>query len=128
MALAPGLERVDHRPQALTDLRQAVFDPRRYLGIHFSDHKMVVLQRAELLCEHALGDPGHPPPQLAETLGAGLQVVQDDALPFAVDQVERSFDRAARPMGEITPFHGSFPNSIQTGTSSLNLQYLPFRC
>jgi hypothetical protein len=42
--------------------------------------------------------PG-PPPQLAETLGAGLQVVQDDALPFAVDQIERCFDRGSRADG-----------------------------
>jgi hypothetical protein len=56
---------------------------------------------------------------------AGLQVEQDDAFPLAVDQVERRLDRAAGPVGKIPPFHGLFPNSIQTGTSSLNLQYLP---
>jgi hypothetical protein len=62
-------------------------------------------------------------------LRACLQVEQNDALPLAVDQIERRFDRAARPVGEIPPFHGAFPgvfsNSIQTGTISLNLQYLP---
>ncbi len=84
----------------------------------------VLLQRAKLLCQHALGDAGHPPPQFAEALGAALQVIEDDALPLAVDQVERRLDRAAGPVGKIAPFHAGFPNSIQTGTSSLNLQYL----
>jgi hypothetical protein len=82
---------------------------------------------ARLLCEHALGDAGHPPSQLPKTLAAGLQVEQNDAIPLAIDQIERRFDRAARSMGKIPPFHGCFPISIQTGTSSLNLQYLPIR-
>src|SRR6202047_12103 len=125
MALPPRLQRVDHRTQALTDLRQAIFHPGRHLGIDLADHQIVVLERAELFCQHALGDAGHPPPQLAETLGAVLQVIQDDALPLAIDQIERRFDRAARPMSKIPPFHGSFSNSIQTGTISPNLQYLP---
>jgi hypothetical protein len=54
-----------------------------------------------------------------------LQVIEDDALPLAIDQIERRFNRAAGPVGEIPPFHGSFSNSIQTGTISLYLQYLP---
>ena len=129
MALTPCPERLDHRTQALADARQGVFDPGRHLGIDLADHKLVVLERAKLLGQHALGNPGHPPPQLPEALGAGLQMEQDDALPLAVDQVERRFDRATRPMGKIPPFHMQFPrpfsNSIQTGTSSPNLQYLP---
>ena len=128
MALAPGLERIDHRTQALADLRQGVFDPRRHLGIDLADHQFVVLQRAKLFGQHALGDAGHPPPQLAKSLGAALQMEQDDALPLAVDQVEGRFHGAAGPMGKISPFHCvflRFPNSIQTGTSSPNLQYLP---
>ena len=51
---------------------------------------------------------------------------QNDAFPLAVDQVERRLHRAARPMGKILPFHLIFSNSIQTGTSYPNLQYLPF--
>src|SRR6267143_3291120 len=125
MALAPRPQRLDYGPQALADVRQGVFDPRRHLGIDLPDHELVVLERTKLLGQHALGNPRHPPPQLPETLGAGLQVEQDDALPLAVDQVERRFNRAARPVGKIQPFHGAFSNSIQTGTSSLNLQYLP---
>jgi len=58
-------------------------------------------------------------------LRAGLQVEQNDALPLAVDQIEGGFDRAAGPMGKIPPFHGVFSNSTQTGTISLDLQYLP---
>src|SRR5437879_2042410 len=108
MALTPCPERVDHRPEALADVRQGVFDPRRYLGIDLADHKLVVLERAKLLGQHALGNPGHPPPQYPETLGAGLQVEQDHAFPLAVDQIERCFDRAARPMGKIPPFHEVF--------------------
>src|SRR5438552_240487 len=41
-----------------------------------------------------------------------LQVVEDDAFPLAVDQDERRFDRTARPMGEIPPFHGLFPGIL----------------
>jgi hypothetical protein len=70
-------------------------------------------------------DPRHPPPQLAEALGAILQVVEDDTLPLAIDQIERRFNRAARPVGKIPSFHGIVSNSIQTGTISPNLQYLP---
>jgi hypothetical protein len=85
---------------------------------------MVLLERAQLLGQHSLGDAGHPPPQLAKALRPRLQMEQDHALPLTVDQVERCLDRAAWPMGKIPPFHGDFSNSIQTGTSSPNLQYL----
>jgi hypothetical protein len=37
-----------------------------------------------------------------------LQVEEDHALPLTVDQIERRFDRAARPMGKIPPFHVGF--------------------
>src|SRR5215475_576029 len=131
MALAPGLQRIDHRPQALPDLRKAIFHPRRHLGIDLADDQPVVLQRAKLLCQHALGDPRHPLAQLAETLGAALQMEQDHTLPLAVYQIECRLDRTTRPMGEIPSFHRAvlwaFPDSIQTGTISLNLQYLPIR-
>src|SRR6267378_1908923 len=125
MALSPRLQAIDHRTQAFTDLRQAIFDPRRHFGIDLADHQMVVLERTELLGQHALGNAGHPPPQFAEALGAMLQVIEDDAFPLAIDQIERRFNRAAWPVGEIPPFHGSFSNSIQTGTISPYLQYLP---
>ena len=128
MPLAPGLQRIDHRPQALADLGQGIFDPRRHLGIDLADHEIVVLQRTELFGQHALGNTRHPPPQLAKALGAGLQMEQDHALPLAIDQVERRFDRAARPVGKILAVSSRFPefsNSIQMGTISLNLQYLP---
>jgi hypothetical protein len=52
-------------------------------------------------------------------------VIEDDAFPLAIDQIERRLNRATRPVGKIPPFHGVFSNSIQTGTISLNLQYLP---
>ena len=68
----------------------------------------VVLERAELFGQHALGDAGHPPPQLAEALRAILQVIEDDAFPLAVDQIERRLDRAAWPVREIPPFHACF--------------------
>ena len=76
--------------------------------IDLADHEPVLFQRAELLGQHALGDAGHPPPQLAEALGAILQMVEDDALPFAVDQIEGRLDRAARPARKISPFHRLF--------------------
>src|SRR5205814_8342149 len=104
---------------------EAVFDPRWHLGIDGADDQAIILQRAQLLGQHALGDAGHQPPQLAKALGAALEVVEDDALPLAVDQIEGRLDGAARPMREIPPFHACFPNSIQTGTNSQNLQYLP---
>src|SRR5262245_39981080 len=127
MAFAPGLQRINDRAQALADLRQAIFDPRRYLGVDLADDQPVLLQCAELLGQHALGDPRHPLAQLAETLRAALQVKEDHTLPLAVDQIERRLDRAARPMGKISPLHGGFSNSIQTGTISPNLQYLPIQ-
>ena len=76
--------------------------------------------------EWIVGGAWHPPSQLAKALGAGLQMKQNDAFPLAVDQVERHLYRAARPMGKILPLHLRFSNSIQTGTSYPNLQYLPF--
>ena len=91
--------------EALADLGQAVFDPRRHLGIDLADDQPVVLQRAELLGQHALGDPRHPSPELAEALVPLLQVVQDDTLPLAVDQIEGCFHCAAGPAPEIPPFH-----------------------
>src|ERR1700744_1695022 len=127
MLLAPLFQRIDDRAQALADLGEAIFHPRRYLGIYLSDDEPVLLQRAELLGQHALGNPGHPATQFAKALSAGLQMKQDHALPLAIDQVERCLDRAAWPMPEIPAFHADFPNSIQTGTISLNLQYLPRR-
>src|SRR5205823_5038675 len=108
MALAPRPQRLDYRPQALADVRQGVFDPRRHLGVDLADHKLVVLERAKLLGQHALGNPRHPPSQRPEALGASLQMEQDHALPLAVDQIERRFDRAAGPMGKIPPFHEAF--------------------
>src|SRR6266436_10269831 len=125
MALAPGLQRIDDRTQALADLGQAVFHPRRHLGVDLADDQPALLQRTQLLGQHPLGDPRHPLAQLAETLRAALQVEKYHALPFAVDQIECRLDRAARPMGKISPFHGVFLNSIQTGTISPFLQYLP---
>src|SRR4029079_8682388 len=125
MALAPRPQRIDHRAQALADVRQGVFDPRRHLGIDLADHEPVVLERAKLLGQHALGNPWHPPPQLPKKLGAGLQMKQDHPFPLAVEQIEYGCDRAPRPMGKIPPLHGLSSNSIQTGTSSPYLQYLP---
>src|SRR5271156_4827628 len=109
MALAPGLQRIDHGAQALTGLRQAILHPRRHLGIDFSDDQPVILQRAELFRQHALGDSGHKPAQLAEALGTVLQVEQDHPLPLAVDQIKRRLDRAAGPMRKIPPLHEVFP-------------------
>src|SRR5579859_1085474 len=128
MALAPGFERIDHRTQGLTDLGETIFHPRRYLGIDLSDDEPVVLKRAQLLGQHPLGDAGHPPAQFAKTLRARLQVEQDHALPLAVDEVQRRFDSAAWSMREISPFHAESSDSIQTGTISLKLQYLPTWC
>ena len=108
MALAPGLEGVDDRTQALADLRQPVFDPRRHLRIDLADHEPVLLQRAKLLGQHALGNAGHPPPQFTEALCAVLQMVEDDAFPFAVDQIEGRLDRAAGLTRKISPFHPQF--------------------
>src|SRR6266849_4994510 len=125
MAFAPRLQGIDHRAQAFADLRQAIFNPRRHFSIDLADHQMVILQRTELFGQHTLRDARHPPPQLAKALGAVLQMVEDDTLPLAIDQVERRFDRAARPVGKIPSLHGAFSNSIQTGTISPNLQYLP---
>src|SRR6185369_12971647 len=109
MALPPGLEDIDHRPQALADLRQAVLNPRRHLRIDLADHQTVVLQRTQLLGQHALGDSRHLAPEFAEALDAVLQVIEDDPLPLAINQIERRFDRAAGPVGEIAAFHGDFP-------------------
>src|SRR5260370_6383732 len=109
MAFSPRLQGVDRRTQAFTDLRQAIFDPRRNFRIDLADLQLVVLERAELFGQHALGNAGHPPPQLTKTLGAILQVIEDHAFPLAVDQIERRFDRATRAMGEIPSFHRFFP-------------------
>src|SRR6185312_1039102 len=109
MALAPRPQRLDDGTQALADFGQRIFDPWRHLGIDLADHQLVVLERPELLGQHPLGNPGHPPPQLAKPLGAGLQMKQDDTLPLAVDQVERRLYRTTGSMGKITPFHGPFP-------------------
>src|ERR1035438_6962589 len=140
MALAPGLEHIDHGTQALANLRQGVFNPRRHLGIDLADDQPVILERAQLFGQHALGNPGHPSPQLTKALSAVLQVKQDDAFPLAIEQIERRLDRAAGPRRKIPPFHevfldfswtlflGPFSNSIQTGTISPNLQYLPRWC
>ena len=72
MAFAPGLQNIDHRPQALANLGQAVFDARRHLGIDGADDQAVVFEGAQLLGQHALGNAWHPPPQFAEALGAAL--------------------------------------------------------
>src|SRR5260370_32652539 len=128
MAFAPRLQSIDHRTQALTDLGQPIFDPRRHFGIDLADHQTVVLERTKLLGQHALRDARHPAPQLAETLGAILQVIENDAFPLTIDQIERRFHRAARPAGEIPSFHEVSSNSIQSGTISPNLQYLPKLC
>jgi hypothetical protein len=58
-----------------------------------------------LLGQHALGDAGHQAAQLAETPRAALEVIEDHALPLAVDQVQRRFHRTAGPVREIPPFH-----------------------
>ena len=63
---------------------------------------------AKLLGQHALGNAGHPPPQFAEALGAILQMIEDDALPFAVDQIEGRLDRAAGHARKISPFQPLF--------------------
>src|SRR5579871_1148672 len=106
MALSPSLQRIDHGAQALADLRQTIFNSGRHLGIDLADDQTVVLERPELLCEHALGNAGHPTAQLTEALSAAaLQVKEDDALPFSVDQIERRLDRAAGAMREIPSFH-----------------------
>jgi len=62
MALAPGFENVDHRPQALADIRQGVVHPRRHFGIDLANDNAIILQRAKLFCEHALGDARHQSP------------------------------------------------------------------
>src|SRR5581483_6267039 len=125
MALAPGLQRVDDRAQTLADFGQAVVDTRRHFGIDLADNQPVVLERAELLGQHPLRNPRHPPPQLTKTLRTVLQMKEDHPFPLAVDQVEGGFNRAPRPLGKIASFHVGFLDSIQTGTISPKLQYLP---
>src|SRR5262249_4501885 len=109
MVFAPGSQRLDDRPQTFADLGKAVLHPWRHLGIDLSDDQPVVFQSAQLLCEHTLGDSGHTPPQFAKALRARLQVKEDDAFPFAIDQIERGLDCAARSMRKITPLHWCFP-------------------
>src|SRR5262249_25896253 len=129
MALAPGFQRIDHGFETLADFGQTIFHARRHFGIDLSDDEPVLLQRTKLLGQHALGNPRHPPAQLAEALGTRLQMKQDHALPLAVDQVEGRLHRTARPTSEILALHQGFLEdssiSIQTGTISPNLQYLP---
>src|SRR5581483_5897272 len=115
MALAPGFQRVDDGPQGFADLGEAIFHPRRHLGIDLSDDEPVALERAQLFGEHALGDAGHPAAQLAEALRARLQMKQNHALPLAIDQVKGGFHRAARPMREILAFHADFPMVSKQG-------------
>src|SRR5215472_4838709 len=120
MALAPRLQRIDHGLETHSYLGKAIFHPWRDLGVDLSNDQPVVFERAKLLGQHALGDPGHPPPQLAKALSARLQMKEDDALPFAVDQIEGGLDGTARPVSEIAAFHVHFSakisNSSRMGT------------
>lgn len=59
------------------------------------------------------GNPRPPPPELVEADGVFEQMIEDHGLPLAVDQIERSFHRAARPAREIPSLHEGFPGFSQ---------------
>src|SRR5450631_1006137 len=94
--VAPGLERHDDWFETPAAHGQTVFHLGRHLRVDFSDDQSVGLQLAQLVGEHALSDTGEPAPDFVESKRAFEQVVQDDAFPLAVDQIQRAFDGAAR--------------------------------
>lgn len=67
-----------------------------HLRVGLALHQTVFLHLPQLGGEHLLAHAGQRLFQLAETLGAGEQVPQDQHLPFVTDHGEGGFHRAGR--------------------------------
>jgi hypothetical protein len=117
---APRAQRLDHRPERLSDRGQTIIDPRRHLRVNGSLHNAVALQLAQVLGEYFLGDALHAPMQLGETFYALKQAIQDGCLPAAADYGERNFGRAFRDLLRHQPLpaqkkvSGTFRRSSST--------------
>lgn len=61
----------------------------------------LVLQLPQLLGQHLLGDARDQALDLAKPQGAGQQVVDDQDLPFAPDDVHRGLNRAREPLRHV---------------------------
>src|SRR5690606_38454241 len=74
---------------------EPVLNPWRYFRIDGARHQPGALQLAQLVGEHALGNPRQHAPQLVETQHVRFQqAVEDHALPLAADQLEGGLHRA----------------------------------
>jgi hypothetical protein len=94
MSASPGGHQDENGPQTLSVASQRVFHPRRHLRVNLSMNDLVALEFSKALGEHFLGRSGKPFLQLSKTLGAVLQVIQDQRLPFAADNFSGHPNRA----------------------------------
>ena len=86
MLASPITERFEKGVQAPTDCGDGVLHARWDLLVMNAFDDAVSLQVAKLLCEHSLGDPWYPPPQLHEPQRPlHDQGVNGRRLPFAGD-------------------------------------------
>ena len=99
--------------QALAERRQRIIDARRHNRIDGARHEPLLFQLAQLLGQHALGHCLQPAAQLAEAQRAiDQEMIEDHALPFAVEKAERRLDRAAwKFVGHLGAWsrHGQYP-------------------
>ena len=96
MTVAPGLQGGNDGFQRLSVLGEPIFDTRWHLRIDGAGHQTIMFKLAQLVGEHALRDVGQHALQRIEAQHLpGEQMVEDDPLPLAADQVQCGFHRTA---------------------------------
>src|SRR5262245_48708145 len=81
VARAPRFHRIEDGTECPALLRERVFDVRRHRLMHRARHDAVLLERAQLQGEHALGDAGDQPTQFVEAARTVLEVKEDRRFP-----------------------------------------------
>ena len=93
---APRFSKIDQGSHAFAFFGQSMFGTRCNLGIDRPVYQTRSFKLSKLFGQEALGDARQATVQFVEPQAFGRQqMVQDDALPATVDQVERHFDRAS---------------------------------
>ena len=96
VACGCGLQGRNDGFQCLAVLGEPVFDTRWHLRIDGAGHQTIMFKLAQLVGEHALRDVGQHALQCIEAKHLpGKQMVEDDPLPLAADQVQCGFHRTA---------------------------------
>ena len=122
LALAEGPHAVDQRDECLALFGERVLNLGRHLGIHPAAQHALGLQRAQPLGERLGADAVQRALELAEALGAGDQIADDQQRPLAADDLRRALHG--------TDIHqvgcGGLPGRVRRCCLGVHRRHIPF--